>query len=307
MSDYNFNTGDASQNEIVQNQNDHVNEDVQRQTQSESNSQTLIPQIPNDDAPFVVLCGPPSSGKSMVLKCLATYLYSNSDYPDYTIAANKTLLKTPKYQRDCDEFDSIIGSPNIPMKNTVDYLLADILESGTVKAHFLEAPGEDFFSLDDKIETPNRAFKGYLDAITTTNGNKQRKVIYIILLDLDSPVSFRNDPGIRQRYEAKMRRLYENYVSNKRGRRVILLYNKIDIPHNGALGNVNGPKNLKEILKDAKRNYPRLFFTKKFLFWNFDNYTFLPFCTGSYPEEGGYYPADAVYSDALWNEILKLW
>lgn len=304
MSDFNFNTGDASQNDQEQNQsNSNGNVNLQ-QPQPEPNHQTLIPQIPNDDAPFVVLCGPPSSGKSMVLKCLGTYLYNNSDY---TIAANKTLLNTPKYQRDCEEFDSIIGSLNIPMKNTVDYLLADISENGTVKAHFLEAPGEDFFSLDNDVETQNRSFKGYMDAITTTNGNKQRKVIYIILLDLDSPVSFRNDPETRQRYEAKMKRLYERYVINKRGRRVILLYNKIDIPHNGALGNINGPINSKEIFNDAKRNYPKLFFTKKFLFWNIDNYTFLPFCTGSYPKEGGYYPADAVYSEALWKEISKLW
>ena len=33
------------------------------------------PQIPGDNAPFIVLCGPPASGKSMVLKSLASYLY----------------------------------------------------------------------------------------------------------------------------------------------------------------------------------------------------------------------------------------
>ncbi len=265
--------------------------------------QNIAPQIPNDEAPFIVLCGPPSSGKTMVLKCLASHLYGSR----HSIMANRTLLNTPEYQENCNLFESIIGETNTPMPNTVNYLMADILDNlGNVKAHFLEAPGEDFFSLTDTASEPNRQFKGYMDQVAQITTGNPRKVIYIIILDLDSTISLRNDPNTRIKYEQKMERLYSNYVLNHPSR-VILLYNKVDKAQNGLWANANGCFNHKAILNDAKRNYPNLFFTRKFLFWDIDNYKFLPFCTGSYPDDGTYTAAGPTYSETLWKEISKLW
>ena len=48
-----------------------------RKTKPSNNNANVSPQIPTDSAPFIVLCGPPSSGKSMVLKSLASYLCKN--------------------------------------------------------------------------------------------------------------------------------------------------------------------------------------------------------------------------------------
>lgn len=263
------------------------------------------PQIPVDNAPFIVLCGPPSSGKSMVLKSLASYLYQSE--LGYTIAANTTLLNTAKYQEDCAYFDSIIGDPDMRMPNTVDYLMADIIDNGgNVVAHFLEAPGEDFFSLNNASQEPNIEFKGYLEKVAQTS-NKPRKVIYIILLDLDSATSFRNNPSLRDKYEKKMTKLYNRFVLHHPSR-VILLYNKVDIPRQGLWANSNGCSNPKAVIEDAQHNYPHLFFKKKFLFWDVENYSFLPFCTGSYPDDGSYTASGPAYPAALWKEITKqLW
>lgn len=272
-------------------------------TQPQTNKQ---PQIPADSAPFIVLCGPPSSGKSMVLKSLASYLYQSE--LGYTIAANTTLLNTAKYQADCAIFNRVLGDPDTRMPNTVDYLMADIVDNGgNVAAHFLEAPGEDFFSLNNSQQEPNIQFKGYLEKVAQISSNKPRKVIYVVLLDLDSATSLRNNAGLRKKYQDKMVKLYNRFVLHHPSR-VILLYNKVDIPHNGLWANSNGCSNPKAVMVDAQQNYPHLFFKKKFLFWDVEDYSFLPYCTGSYPDDGSYTAAGPAYPAALWKEITKqLW
>lgn len=266
------------------------------------------PQIPNDSAPFIVLCGPPSSGKSMVLKSLASYLFNlyRNQNSGYSIRANETLLNSDVYHRHCQIFDYIIADQYIPMQNTVDYLMADIIDgNGNVVAHFLEAPGEDFFSLTNSAQEPRIEFKSYLSNIARVGGNIKRKVIYVILLDLDSPTSFRNDCKLREKYQQKMEQLYKNFVMHHPCK-VILLYNKVDIPMRGAWANSAGVTNLEAIMKDAKEQYPRLFFKKRFLFWNINNYSFLPYCTGSY-SQGNYVPCGDIYPAQLWKEITKFW
>ena len=224
---------------IDETQTDEVqhNDAVQENPAPTTNPVRALPQIPGDSAPFIVLCGPPASGKSMVLKSLASYLYQSG--LGYTIAANTTLLNTAKYQEDCAYFDSIIGDPDIRMPNTVDYLMADIIDkNGNVVAHFLEAPGEDFFSLNNVNQEPNIQFKGYLEKIAQITPDKPRKVIYIILLDLDSTTSLRNNPSLRDKYQKKMTKLYNRFVLHHPSR-VILLYNKVDLPKQGLWANSN--------------------------------------------------------------------
>ena len=285
---------------------DSQTEEGPKTAQTISQTQTKVqPQIPGDSAPFIVLCGPPASGKSMVLKSLATHLYRTKEL-GYSIAANKTLLNTALYQDHCDIFDSIISDPDTPMPNTVNYLMADIMDkNGNVVAHFLEAPGEDFFSLNNSAQEPNIQFKGYLEKVAQITSGVNRKVVYIILLDLDSATSFRNNAGLRDKYEKKMLKLYNRFVLHHPSR-VILLYNKVDIPRQGLWANSNGCSNLKAVLEDAQLNYPQMFFKKKFLFWEIDNYKFLPFCTGSYPDDGSYTASGPAYPSALWKEITKL-
>ena len=263
---------------IEETQTDEVqhNDAVQENPAPTTNPVRALPQIPGDSAPFIVLCGPPASGKSMVLKSLASYLYQSG--LGYTIAANTTLLNTAKYQEDCAYFDSIIGDPDIRMPNTVDYLMADIIDkNGNVVAHFLEAPGEDFFSLNNVNQEPNIQFKGYLEKIAQITPDK---------------------------YQKKMKKRYNRVVLHHPSR-VILLYNKVDLPKQGLWANSNGCSNPKAVVEDARQNYPNLFFKSKFLFWNIENYTFLPYCTGSYPDDGSYTASGPAYPTSLWKEITK--
>jgi hypothetical protein len=82
----------------------------------------------------------------------------------------------------------------------------------------------------------------------------------------------------------------------------------VDIPRQGLWANSNGCSNPKAVIEDAQQNYPHLFFKKKFLFWDVENYSFLPFCTGSYPDDGSYTASGPAYPAALWKEITKqLW
>ena len=294
---------------VDENQTDNVQQPEPQSPSTPSSPQSPVraqPQIPGDMAPFIVLCGPPASGKSMVLKSLASYLYQSG--LGYTIAANTTLLNTAKYQEDCAYFDSIIGDPDTRMPNTVDYLMADIIDNhGNVVVHFLEAPGEDFFSLNNATQEPNIPFKGYLERVAQIAPDRPRKVIYIMLLDLDSATSFRNNPSLRDKYEKKMTKLYNRFVLHHPSR-VILLYNKVDIPRQGLWANSNGCSNPRAVIEDAQQNYPHLFFKKKFLFWDVENYSFLPFCTGSYPDDGSYTASGPAYPAALWREITRqLW
>ncbi len=275
---------------------------------SNSNKKEYKINIPPDSKPIVVLCGPPNSGKSMIIKCLADYLYNSSEL-GYTIKANRNLIADDDYQLDCEIFDSSLGQ-EAPFSNTTNFLLADVLDKhGNIQLYFLEAPGEHYFSLDK--DEPNVPFKHYLSKVATTGSGVQRKVIYVILLDLDSPISFRKNETIRRKYQDKMIRLYNNYVKG-RNSKVILLYNKVDIPRNGLWANSNGVFNLSSILEDAKGHYANFFnsFTqKKLVFFTIDNFTFLPFCTGTYnPDENGnktYTSPGSYYPATLWKELVK--
>lgn len=316
---YNFSDSIDDQNQSVENESQQqgqydFTDDINGEQQEEETFQEQpivqpgpmnnVPNIPNDNVPFVVLVGPPNSGKSMVLKCLGDYLYNHEEL-HYTLEADKTLFANAAYQFACKKFDDLIGNVNQAMPNNVDYLMANIIDDlGNVKAHFLEAPGEHFFSINNPAEEPDRPFETYMNSIAQIGGGVNRKVVYIIILDLDSPTSFRSNPTLRRKYQDKMVKLHDQYVVNHPAE-VVLLYNKVDIPFGGKWANAAGVNNPKAILADAKRYYPQLFFTRRILWWDVENFTFLPFCTGTY---GAFYtPSAPSYPAALWNAITKIW
>lgn len=294
----------------VQNDISSQNLDTKTINSNSNNKREYTVNIPPDSKPIVVLCGPPNSGKSMIIKCLADYLYNSSDL-GYSIKANRNLIAHDDYQLDCEIFDSSLGQ-EAPLSNTTDFLLADVIDkNGEIKLYFLEAPGEHYFSFDKIKDEPNLPFKHYLSKVATTGSGIQRKVIYVIILDLDSPIPFRRNETFRKKYQDKMIRLYNNYVKG-RNSKVILLYNKVDIPQDGKWANSNGVFNLPSIIADAKGHYPNFFnsFTqKKLVFFTIDNFTFLPFCTGTYnPDENGnktYTSPGSYYPATLWKELVK--
>ena len=203
------NLNDNDQNlQLVEEQNDISSQNLDTKTinSNSNNKREYTVNIPPDSKPIVVLCGPPNSGKSMIIKCLADYLYNSSDL-GYSIKANRNLIAHDDYQLDCQIFDSSLGQ-EAPLSNTTDFLLADVIDkNGDIKLYFLEAPGEHYFSFDKIKDEPNLPFKHYLSKVATTGSGIQRKVIYVIILDLDSPIPFRRNETFRKKYQDKMIRL----------------------------------------------------------------------------------------------------
>lgn len=319
FSDENFDNNDSQSsaennieaNDTVTDKEDSSTDSVIGNNIESSSGDKFTINVPVDDLPIMVLCGPPNSGKSMIIKCLANYLRNNASL-GYSIKANETLIGgmgsfAKQYEVDCKNFNKKLGVSE-PASNTTNFLLADVIDRhGNVKLHLLEAPGEDFFSPNN----PDAKFPLYLNVL---GSDKKRKTIYVILLDLDSTISYRAQTHIRNNYQNKMINLYSLFVQGNSRSKVILLYNKADIPQGGLWANTNGVLNFKALEKDAKNNYKQLFahFKKKVLgFFEIDNFVFLPFCTGTFGKIPGvdemlYTPSDEYYSEKLWQELIKV-
>ncbi|MBQ9254734.1 MAG: hypothetical protein IJ180_08185 [Bacteroidales bacterium] len=324
MAEFNFNNTDDEQLVVsnpVEDNNDSFSDDSQQIKEvGDSMDQTdengfKSPNFPKDNKPIVVLCGPPNSGKSMILKSIALYLHEVLKYKIETFGG--LFYDSKKYKETCKIFESTFANENVAMPNTVEFLMVDVKDNkGDIKAHFLEAPGEDFFSLRNLDDEPDRKFPSYLAEASKCGANGERKIIYCIILDLDSPTSFRHNETIREKYIAKMEEMYNKYVVGHSAK-VILIYNKADIPNKGKWANTATVHAEKKLEDDAKAYYGYFFtnFTKKFLvFFNIDNFKFLPYVTGVYNNEtvnmekvkvftsGGY-----SYPKKLWDMIAKTW
>ena len=271
-------------------------------------SAKATPTIINNKVPIVVFAGPAASGKSMILVRLAKYLHSNG----YTVKTDPTFLNTSDYQEHCQKFNDALATTTA-LDGTVKFLLVNVYKDGREIAKLLEAPGEDFYTIDaEKIKIgANNSVEPYLAAIMTSNNPKS----YVVLLDLDSEVSFRNNGYHRESYE---RRFLNNFYPaiNKKRDRIILLYNKID---KTMFGNINGCDDISGARADAELYYKGLFSTmkvKKFGgFITVDNFTFKTFCTGMFAKQRDsfgktyqtYNIASDVYPQELWKEIIKKW
>lgn len=295
------NESPTSDNGFSQPENEYVNI-------PQDESYTATPQIVNQKVPIVVFVGPPSSGKSMILVRLAKYLRSQG----YTVKTDPTLLNTASYQADCEEFKNKLNT-TIALDGSVKFLLVNIYKDGEEIAKLLEAPGEDFYTTDpQKIKAgKNNRVETYLNAIMTSNNPKS----YVVLLDLDSDISFRNDSSHREAYAERFLDCFYPAIDINRDR-IVLLYNKID---DTPFGTINGCTNPEGAREDAKLYYPQLFSTMRVKKWGgfltVDNFAFMTFCTGKFSKEirpdgssfKSYYVASDVYPKDLWKEIIKKW
>lgn len=266
------------------------------------------PQIINTAVPVVVFVGPPSSGKSMILVRLAKYLRSQG----YTIKTDSTFLNTDEYQQDCDEFNDKLNT-NVALKGSVKFLLVNVYKEGHEVAKLLEAPGEDFYTTDPQKNKNgrNNIVEPYLSTIMTSTNPKS----YVMLLDLDSEISFRKDTYHRDSYSQRFLNYFYPNIDKRRDR-IVLLYNKIDMT---GFGNINGCDDPKGALEDAKIYYPQLFSSMKVTsfggFIKSDNFVFKTFCTGMFSNQvdgfGNRYQTYNIASDIfpkdLWKEITRRW
>lgn len=271
-------------------------------------SRIHVNQIVNAQVPIVVFVGPPASGKSMILVRLAKYLRNLG----YRISTDNTFINDPQYIQDCAEFNNKLNT-TIALDGTVKYLLIDVYDGdGNLKAKLLEAPGEDFYDTDPTTaQENNNRLLPYLATIMTCPNPKS----YVVLLDLDSEVSFRRDQYHRDSYTTRfLRDFYPNINGAKD--RIILLYNKIDLTR---FGTIHGCTNFKAAREDAELNYKSLFASMKIQklggFMTFDNFEFQTFCTGMFSPATDQYGnkiqtynvANNCYPHDLWHEITRKW
>lgn len=187
-------------------------------------------------APLIVFIGPARCGKSMVLMSLVEYLSANEE--TYTVSPNLEYIPNDsQYAQKCERFMETLeknaSSPNgwkDPLDGSVNEILLDIRkggENGPTKYRMLEAPGEDFFS----INTPNKDYADYLKAIMNKTRKGSYPVYYVMLLDLYTDNNKFNDinDSTRTKYESRLIKFFQEGFDANRGDKVILLYNKIDL------------------------------------------------------------------------------
>lgn len=280
--------------------------------------QIAVASITDPKVPVVVFVGPPASGKSMILVRMAKYLFKKG----FTITTDETFLNTDKYAQDCQKFKSKLDS-NIALEGSVTFLLVDVKKDGRLIAKLLEAPGEDFFSINT---LKNQRIEPYLSSIMTSQNPKT----YVVLLDMDDgryydeetssykinpDKAFDRNVALRDAYSRRFLNSFYSQINHNRDR-IVLLYNKIDAT---SFGDINGCSHPRAARNDARNNYPALFNTMKVTriagFYQADDFVFKTFCTGLFSEQidsqGAkiqiYNQADDVYPRELWKEIIKKW
>lgn len=186
------------------------------------------------DCPLILFISPARCGKSMVLMSLVEYL--RSFQKQYAIKPNYDYIpNNDQYRQKCDDFINTLKENagkkdgwKAPLDGTVDEILVDIKDgqNGPTKYRMLEAPGEDFFSLNN----PGNDYADYLKEIISKTREENYPVYYVMLLDLHTDNNNFNNKKDSKRglYEERLITFFENGYDSKRGDKVVLLYNKID-------------------------------------------------------------------------------
>lgn len=264
-----------------------------------------MPQITDTKSPIIIVVGPASSGKSMIMVRIAKYLSENG----YTVAPEYNYMNTQQYVVSCKMFDDCLKS-NLAMPGTVTDLLVKIKDKdGNTVAQYLEAPGEEYFD----PQNPGRQPAQYL--LNICGGGVPNKKIFIYVLDLDSSkqLSLRSNPVPRGSYANRLINVISPLAKKGRDKR-ILLYNKLDLT---SFGTIHEIRNKNGAEGEARQYYGSVFsgLTKKILggFISYEDFKFMVFSTGSFSnakdDEGNdiqkYTISDDVYPKLLWNEIMR--
>lgn len=246
--------------------------------------------------PIVVFVGPPASGKTMTIVRLAQYLFCQG----YTIQTDPTFLNTKTYRLDCEEFIQKLHT-NIALDGPAGPIMVNIYKGDHLIAKILDVPNNAFNFID---QCENTDWIYILEALIRCNNPKT----YVILLDLDSKICFRNSSVFRNAYTNYL--LTQLYPKIQHSRdHVILLYNKIDATIFGTSRGCHNPNGAR---KDAEMYYAALFSAMRRSLLGgllmLDNFTFKTFCVGVFNNHQNYQTysvADDIYPEDLWHDIIK--
>ena len=287
--------------EVEETANTNVSENIVNNNQttiSKNNAKTYNVVITDQDAPMVILFGPPTCGKTMTLVRLTRYLSGTYDFMPDQAFRNST---DAEFQELCKNFNAAVGADKAADGTKyIDFMLLRVNErkNGRTICQFVESPGEYLFD----PENPMADFPAYLHQIIASNNRK------IWLIFLESGMSQAN----RMAYVRKIQNLRS--VINSRDR-IIFVENKVDLP--ATLPFILSPTNInmEGLFHYVDGLYPQLFksFTVNGLLWPKKRYDFTAFQTGTYVEgqdaNGKSYKSFQAGHDShpqrLWKIIYK--
>lgn len=274
----------------------------------QDNATTSVVQDPNkikvnlvnEKRPVVVLFGPPSSGKTMMLIRLARYLRRIG----YKVEPNRGFRPgdDESYKKMCDEFNYMINNEQAASSTSIlSFMLAEIRLNGTLVCQVLEAPGEHYFRPKEGV---TNGFPPYINTII----NSECRKIWLLMFEPDTINSVMNNPQTKLDYVDTIVKGPLNLKRNKNG--YIIVLNKVD-----QTGFINeGKFNKKSAISDIKDNFPGLFDALRnkhpiSKLWRPYDCGFVEFMSGNFTKANDgtvtYVQSGDKYPKALWYEIMK--
>lgn len=250
--------------------------------------------IDDEKTPIVVLFGPPSCGKTMVLVRLTRYLrkLGLSVEPERTFRPSADV----DYKKICDNFNEVVTNEYAAESTKlINFMLLKVWKKGGPICQILEAPGEHYFNPSKGAS--NEEFPRYINNIF----NKNNRKIFLIIVEPQWD-------GDSLNYVERIKQLKVKMRGNDK---VIILYNKID---QTKFVTSRGKTNIQQAIKSVSDRYNGIFESFKnetplVRFLTPYNCKFVPFSTGDYNETTNknfaYEASPDEYPSNLWKVIMK--
>lgn len=249
--------------------------------------------IPNSELPIIIPFGPRCCGKTMMIRRLCLYLYTQG----YRINPEHKFRWDQRYQFICDEFYNNLWT----LSNATSFLDVILLEvihpQGYPICYLLDVDGDCYFDPNN----PNAPYPTFIHQIIYSPNPKQ--FIYFVEPNWADCLT-------RKHYVSSINRWQMHFDSQKNT--AIILYNKIDKQPQFILP--NNYVNYTAAVRDCQNLYPRLFdiFRRNIplIRWFYPyRVKFIPFTSGTFVETRNgithYAPSGNIYPEQLWKVITK--
>ena len=256
-------------------------------------------KITDGRTPIVVLFGPPSSGKTMILIRLTRWLKKNG----YSVTPVRTFRPAEDlhYKKLCDDFNRMVDTTEaMPSTNLISFMLLSVTDrDGRDVCQILEAPGEHYFDPNGENDDLEAPFIGYINEIAVSSTRK----LWLILTEPDK-VNAKNRPG----YVTRIGELLQTV--NHKTNSFAIVYNKVDLSRQIVSA---GKVNTKEAKRAVENLYPGIFslFVNEHpisRYWRKSNADFAVFQSGTFPKAADgtrtYQSGPDEYPARLWRLIL---
>lgn len=250
--------------------------------------------ISDTAAPVVVLFGPASCGKTMTMVRLSRYLQGQG----YQLIPDRSFRPSydQNYQSLCDNFDHIVNSDDAASRtDNISFMLVKVVKDGRTICQILEGPGELYFD-------PNKANQNWPTYVYSLLNTTELRKVFLPFVEPNY-----GESETRRNYVSAINQLKQNTDNQK----FVFIYNKIDkTPFVISPGKVH----LNHAKHQVEVDYPGIFTKFKNTnpitsLWKPENYSFVPFQTGTYtqPATGGlvYIQGSDRYPQVLWENIMR--